>query len=26
MDKMVHGQNGTGQNGMDKMVGIKRYR
>jgi len=23
MDKMVHGQNGIGQNGTDKMVRIK---
>jgi len=25
-DKMVYGQNGIGQNGMDKMVRTKWYR
>ena len=25
MDKMVYGQNGIGQNGMDKMVWTKWY-
>jgi len=25
MDKMVYGQNGIGQNGMDKMVWLKYY-